>query len=195
MTGPDSAANSVGDRRRDPSRDGLTAEEAEARFDRIGPNEIPRGPRASWRRRFARQLLEPMALLLLVAAAVEGFGLGERLEAIAILAIVFLNAVIGTVQEGRAERALDALRSMEPRYATVVRDARRQRIDLARVVPGDIVVLGRRRPRPRRHRAAGRERPPGRRVGPDGRIAARRQAPCPPRSGMPTTGAPSREPS
>ena len=141
VTGPDSAANSVGDRRRDPSRDGLTAEEAGARFDRIGPNEIPRGPRASWRRRFARQLLEPMALLLLVAAAVEGFGLGERLEAIAILAIVFLNAVIGTVQEGRAERALDALRSMEPRYATVVRDARRQRIDLARVVPGDIVVL------------------------------------------------------
>jgi Ca2+-transporting ATPase len=141
MTGADSAARSVGDRRRDPSRDGLTAEEAGARFDRIGPNEIPRGPRASWRRRFARQLLEPMALLLLVAAAVEGFGLGERLEAIAILAIVFLNAVIGTVQEGRAERALDALRSMEPRYATVVRDARRQRIDLARVVPGDIVVL------------------------------------------------------
>jgi P-type Ca2+ transporter type 2C len=141
VTGPDFAANSVGDRRRDPSRGGLTAEEAGARFDHIGPNEIPRGPRVSWRRRFARQLLAPMALLLLVAAAVEGFGLGERLEAIAILAIVFLNAVIGTIQEGRAERALDALRSMEPRYATVVRDARRQRIDLARVVPGDIVVL------------------------------------------------------
>ncbi|HEX6581461.1 MAG TPA: HAD-IC family P-type ATPase, partial [Actinomycetota bacterium] len=139
MTGPDpSVANGLD---RGPARDGLTGEEAEARFDRVGPNEIPMGPRASWRRRFGRQLLEPMSLLLLAAAAVEGFGLGERLEAVAILAIVLLNAVIGTVQEGRAERALDALRSMEPRYATVIRDARRQRIDLARVVPGDIVVL------------------------------------------------------
>jgi Ca2+-transporting ATPase len=85
--------------------------------------------------------MEPMSLLLLVASAVEGFGLGERLEAVAILAIVILNAVIGAIQEGRAQRALDALRSMEPRFATVVRDGRRQRIELAGVVPGDVVVL------------------------------------------------------
>ena len=143
MTGPDpSSVHPIdGVARRDRARDGLTAEEAGARFDRVGPNEIPAGRRASWRQRFARQLLEPMSLLLLAAAAVEGFGLAERLEAIAILAIVVLNAVIGTVQEGRAQRALDALRSMEPRYATVIRNGYRQRIDLARVVPGDIVVL------------------------------------------------------
>jgi P-type Ca2+ transporter type 2C len=120
---------------------GLTADEAEAGIRRFGPNEIPMGRRATWGRRFANQLLEPMSLLLLVASAVEGFGLGERLEAVAILAIVILNAVIGTVQEGRAQRALDALRSMEPRFATVIRDGRRQRIDLARVVPDDVVVL------------------------------------------------------
>src|SRR5688500_6918588 len=92
--------NPSGSRRvtgRDRARDGLTAGEAGARFDRFGPNEIPAGRRASWRRRFARQLLEPMSLLLLAAAAVEGFGLGEWLEAIAILAIVVSNAVIGTV--------------------------------------------------------------------------------------------------
>jgi calcium-translocating P-type ATPase len=140
VTGPDpSVARPVG------SADGpagLTTEEAEARLRRTGPNEIPIGRRVTWRRRFANQLLEPMSLLLLVASAVEGFGLGERLEAVAILAIVILNAVIGTVQEGRAQRALDALRSMEPRFATVIRDGRRQRIELARVVPGDVVVLG-----------------------------------------------------
>jgi Ca2+-transporting ATPase len=120
----------------------LTADEAEARLRRFGPNEIPMGRRVTWERRFANQLLEPMSLLLLVASAVEGFGLGERLEALAILAIVILNAVIGTIQEGRAQRALEALRSMEPRFATVIRDGGRQRVELARVVPGDVVVLG-----------------------------------------------------
>jgi calcium-translocating P-type ATPase len=141
VTGPDPVAHGIDGAGRDHARDGLTADEAEARLDRIGPNEIPTGPRASWRRRFARQLLEPMSLLLIVASGVEGFGLGERLEAFAILSIVVLNAVIGTIQEGRAQRALDALRSMEPRFATVIRDGHRQRIELAGVVPGDVVVL------------------------------------------------------
>ncbi|MGH2680015.1 MAG: cation-translocating P-type ATPase [Actinomycetota bacterium] len=142
MTDPDpTVANRPGDAHRDPELVGLTAEEARAGFERSGANEIPTGHRASWERRFLKQLLEPMSLLLLVAAAVEEVGLGERLEASAILIIVVLNAVIGTIQEGRAERALDALRSMEPRYATVIRDGRRQRIDLARVVPGDAVIL------------------------------------------------------
>ena len=134
-------ASRVEDSERKRVQDGLTAEDARARLDRFGPNEIPIGRRASWLRRFANQLLEPMSLLLLVASAVEGFGLGERLEAFAILAIVLLNAVIGTIQEGRAQRALDALRSMEPRFATVIRDGHRQRIELAGVVPGDVVVL------------------------------------------------------
>ena len=120
---------------------GLTRAEAADRLASIGPNEIPTARRRSWVRRLGTHLVEPMSALLILAAAVEGLALGERLEAAAILAIVALNAVIGTVQEGRAQRALDALRSMEPRYATVIRDGVRDRIPLQDVVPGDLVVL------------------------------------------------------
>jgi Ca2+-transporting ATPase len=82
-----------------------------------------------------------MAVLLLVAAAVSGFGLGERLDAAAIGAIVVLNAVIGFVQEGRAARALEALRAMEAPTAGVVRGAQAQVIPSREVVPGDVAVL------------------------------------------------------
>jgi P-type Ca2+ transporter type 2C len=120
---------------------GLTGAEATRRLASIGANEIPSAPRRSWIRRLGTHLLEPMSALLIIAAAIDGLALGERVQAIAILAIVGLNAVIGTVQEGRAQRALDALRSMEPRYATVIRDGTRARIPLQEVVPGDLVVL------------------------------------------------------
>ena len=120
---------------------GLTSAEAADRLATAGSNEIPPASRRSWAWRLGTHLVEPMSGLLILAAAVEGFALGERLEAAAILAIVALNAVIGTVQEGRAQRALDALRSMEPRYATVIRDGDRVRIQLREVVPGDLVVL------------------------------------------------------
>ena len=120
---------------------GLTSAEATDRLASVGPNETPAANRRSWARRLAVHLIEPMSALLIIAAAVEGLALGERLEAAAILAIVALKATIGTVQEGRAPRALDALRSMEPRYATVIRDELRVRIELRDVVPGDLVVL------------------------------------------------------
>jgi Ca2+-transporting ATPase len=120
---------------------GLSSAEAVARLASTGPNEIPAARRRSWARRLGVHLIEPMSALLIIAASVEGLALGERLEAAAILAIVALNAVIGTVQEGRAQRALDALRSMEPRYATVIRDGVRARIPLREVVSGDLVAL------------------------------------------------------
>ena len=122
-------------------RYGLTGGEAAERLALVGPNELPAARRRSWPRRLGTHLVEPMSFLLIVAAAVEGLALGETLEAVAILAIVVLNAVIGTVQEGRAQRALDALRSMEPHFATVIRDGTRTRIRLGDVVPGDLVVL------------------------------------------------------
>jgi Ca2+-transporting ATPase len=82
-----------------------------------------------------------MAILLLVAAAVSGFGLGERLDSAAIAAIVILNAVIGFVQEGRATRALEALRSMESPSARVVRDGRTVTVPSPEIVPGDVTLL------------------------------------------------------
>jgi Ca2+-transporting ATPase len=82
-----------------------------------------------------------MAILLLVAAAVSGFGLGERLDAVAIATIVVLNAVIGLVQEGRAARAMEALRSMETPTARVLRDGTPVVVPSPEVVPGDVVLL------------------------------------------------------
>ena len=125
----------------DRSRAGLSSEEARVRLERFGPNELPEQPSERWWTRLARNLREPMSLLLLVAAAVSGFALGERLDALVILAIVALNAVIGVVQEGRAGRALEVLRQMETPTARVVRDGRGVVIPAAEVVPGDAVLL------------------------------------------------------
>ena len=120
---------------------GLTTEEAGATMARVGRNDLPKPPRdPSWRR-LSRHLVEPMSLLLVAAAVVAGIGLGERLEAVAILAIVVLNAVIGWLEEGRAERALDALRDLEPRRATLIRDGARRTIDAKEIVPDDLVVI------------------------------------------------------
>ncbi len=88
-----------------------------------------------------RALAEPMSLLLLAAAAVSGIGLHERLNGLAILAIVLLNAVIGLLQEGKAERALDSLRRMESPSARVVRGGRTLSVPARDLVPGDVVVL------------------------------------------------------
>jgi len=120
---------------------GLDPEEASRRLSRYGRNEIPPPRREGWVRRLLRQLREPMAALLLVAAAVSAFGLRERVDAAAIAAIVVLNAVIGFVQEGRAARALEALRSMETPAARVVRGGRIMAVSSPEIVPGDAVLL------------------------------------------------------
>jgi Ca2+-transporting ATPase len=126
--------------RTDPSH-GLELAEAEARLATTGPNELPPPPREVLPVRILRQIREPMALLLLVAAAVAGIGLGERLQAVAILAIVVLNAVIGLAQEGKAARALEALRNMETPLARVRRGGTVAVVPSREVVPGDVVLL------------------------------------------------------
>lgn len=123
----------------DPER-GLTSEEAERRLDRWGPNVLPEAQPTPWYRRLLEQFTQFLVVVLLVAAGVS-LVLGERLDAIAILAIVALNGALGFVQEFRAERALEALRSMAAPAATVLRDGRLARIPAVRVVPGDIVYL------------------------------------------------------
>lgn len=120
---------------------GLSPEEAARRLARDGPNDLPAARRDPLWLRFARHIVEPMSLLLVGAALVAGVGLRERLDALAIIAIVVLNAAIGTLEEGKAERALDALRDLEPRRSTVIRGGSRSTIDSREVVPGDLVVL------------------------------------------------------
>ncbi len=119
---------------------GLTAEEAAHRLARYGPNQLREIPRPG----FWRMLLDQFnnfLVLILIAASLVSFLLGDYIEAIAILAIVILNAVLGVVQESKAEEALAALKRMTAPEARVIRDSHRQTIPAQEVVPGDLVQL------------------------------------------------------
>jgi Ca2+-transporting ATPase len=124
----------------DPMR-GLDGAEAARRLATVGRNELPPPRRRAVVLRLLDQLREPMNLLLLGAASVSGVALGERLDAIAIGAIVAINAAIAVVQEGRASRALEALEQLSTPEATVVRDGAVQRVDAGELVPGDLLRL------------------------------------------------------
>lgn len=126
---------------------GLSTSEARARLDRYGRNELPiETPIPAWRK-FLAQFLDPLVILLLIATAISAaLWLVERseslpFEAIAILAVVLLNAVMGYVQQARAEQAVAALRQMSAAQARVVRDGTRQSIAAAELVPGDIIAV------------------------------------------------------
>lgn len=130
----------------DPRR-GLGTAEAQARLGRHGPNRLAADrPVPHWRR-FLAQFQDALVLLLLVAALVSsGLWLLERdsalpYEALTIFAIVLANALLGHVQQARAERALAALRRMSAARAGVLRDGVPQRIPAADVVPGDILLI------------------------------------------------------
>ena len=130
----------------DPER-GLSVAEAAARLASHGRNELPAAaPTPPWRR-FLAQLESPLVLLLIAAAAIslvvwwfEG-GAHAPYEALTILAIVIANAVLGFVQEERAERAVAALRQMTAAQALVVRDGERRNVPAAEVVPGDLLAI------------------------------------------------------
>jgi Ca2+-transporting ATPase len=130
----------------DPRR-GLDTGEAQARLARHGPNELQaEKPVPGWRR-FLGQFRDVLIVLLLVATAISaGLWAYERdaalpYEAIAILAVVLLNAAMSFVQESRAEAAVAALRAMSAATAKVVRDGTRRTVPAREVVPGDLVVL------------------------------------------------------
>ncbi len=119
---------------------GLSEEEAERRLDRYGPNQLPRAPAAGPVRRLLRQLHNPLVYVLIVAGTVTVF-LREWVDSIVILGVVVVNAVVGFIQESKAESALEALRSMVNTEARVVRGGRRLGIRSEQLVPGDLVLL------------------------------------------------------
>jgi Ca2+-transporting ATPase len=120
--------------------DGLTRAEAQQRLARLGPNSLPETRRRSLPVMFIGQFTDFMILVLLAAALIAGF-IGEPQDTIAILVIVLINAIIGTVQEYRAERAVAALRAMAAPEARVLRDGKVVTLDAAQLVTGDVVVL------------------------------------------------------
>lgn len=128
-------------------RTGLDLAGVEARRREFGWNEIPAEPGPTLARRLGAQLNNTLVLLLAAAAGVSAVVWAmERetvlpFEALAIATIVLLNAVLGLVQEGRAERALAALRAMAAPVVTVVRDGERRVIPGRELVPGDLMIL------------------------------------------------------
>jgi len=119
---------------------GVTADEAQERLERFGPNQLEEGKPTSFLATLWQQLNNFVVLLLIAASGVSAV-LGEWVDAAAIMAIVILNTVLGIVQERRAEQALAALKRLAAPEAHVVRDGRRQVIPARELVPGDVVYL------------------------------------------------------
>ncbi|MFZ5651584.1 MAG: calcium-translocating P-type ATPase, SERCA-type [Bacillota bacterium] len=119
---------------------GLHGGEAESRLRAYGPNALQEKPPRSLFSMFMAQMKEVLVLILIVAAAISGF-LGEWEDSVVILIIVVLNAVIGVIQENKAEHALKALKDMTKPSAKVVRDGKVFQISSEKVVPGDLVLL------------------------------------------------------
>ena len=128
---------------------GLSADDAAARLTRDGPNELPAARGPSVLRRFVAQITDLFAVMLLIAAVITliAYELGRPRDAgnlqlaVAILAVVLLNAVIGFGQEFAAERTAEALRAMVPRRSVVLRDGERVDVPAVSLVVGDILVL------------------------------------------------------
>ena len=122
------------------SAQGLAPEEAQRRLVAQGPNLLPEARPTSPLKRFARQL-DNLLIYLLLASALITLLLGHALDSMVIAGVVLINAVIGYVQEGKAEEALAALRGLVAQQATVIRTGRRAEIPAQEIVAGDILVL------------------------------------------------------
>jgi len=123
----------------DPQQ-GLAASEVQHAQARHGPNALPEPPPKPLWRTFARQFKSPLIYILFVAA-VLAVALGHRGDALVILAVVLVNALIGSFQEGRAERSMAALRRLAALRVRVLRDGGEQVVEARELVPGDTVLL------------------------------------------------------
>lgn len=132
------------------SANGLSETEAKARLERDGENKLVEGKKASLFKRFMSQLANPMIIVLLIAAVVNfatvilerSRGHNESFaECIIIVAVVLLNAILGVVQEGRAEKAIEALKEMTAATSKVIRGGKLVAVKSEELVVGDVVIL------------------------------------------------------
>ena len=119
---------------------GLTGQEAEARLAKFGGNELTERPRPGFLALLWDQFNNYLVIILIIAALVS-LALGEYVDSIAIMVIVVLNAVVGVIQESKAEQALAALKKMAAPNAQVIRDGQQMTIPGREIVGGDIVLL------------------------------------------------------
>ncbi|MBE6606854.1 MAG: cation-translocating P-type ATPase [Ruminococcaceae bacterium] len=130
----------------DVTPEGLTLAEANKRLEKYGPNKLKEGKKPTLLQRFLAQLKDPMLIILLIAAGVSALtgmlsGENEWAEVIIILIVVLLNAVLGVIQESKAEAAIEALQTMTAATCKVIRDGKQIALHSDELVPGDIVVL------------------------------------------------------
>jgi magnesium-transporting ATPase (P-type) len=119
---------------------GLAEVEAKRRLSAFGPNRLPEGQRRSVPMRFLKQF-DNLLIYVLIGAGVTSGAIGHLTDSIVIFVVVIMNAIIGFVQEGKAERALEAVRGMIDPTASVLREGRRVSIAADEVAPGDMVLL------------------------------------------------------
>ena len=119
---------------------GLSQEEATKRLEKYGENALEAEKKKSFGEKLKEQILDPMIIILMIAAIVSAF-VGEALDAGIIIAIVIVNAFLSIYQEGKAEEAIEALQKMSSPKAKVIRDGDHIEVDSNTLVPGDIVIL------------------------------------------------------
>ena len=120
--------------------EGLALEECSTRLHQYGENRLPEGKRRGPLMSFFLQFHNPLIYVLIVAGIITLL-IENYIDAGVIFGVVLINAIIGFVQEGKAEKALEAVRSMLASHATVLRGGERHRINAHHLVPGDVVLL------------------------------------------------------
>ena len=119
---------------------GLSQKEVDVRLTTYGKNELEAQAKKSFWSKLLAQFADFLIIILIVAAGISA-AVGEKEDAIVILAIVIINAVLGIYQEGKAEKSVEALQKMSAPNAKVIRDGNQSEIPAANVVPGDVVIL------------------------------------------------------
>lgn len=122
------------------STSGLSDQEAALRLQKYGYNVLSEEKRAGLLVKFLKQLINPMIIILIVAAVISGI-LGEWIDMSVILGVVLLNAIMSTIQEGKAEKAIAKLKSMATPYTAVIRNGSVKMVPSNTLVPGDIMQI------------------------------------------------------
>ncbi|KXB08276.1 hypothetical protein AKJ56_01600 [candidate division MSBL1 archaeon SCGC-AAA382N08] len=122
------------------SEEGLSEKEASQRLEEFGSNEIEKGEEASILKVFIDQFKDFLILILIIAAIISFF-VGQEIDAVLIVSIVFANGVFGFAQDWKAEKSIQALKKMASPDALVLRNGEKKKVNSEEVVPGDIIVL------------------------------------------------------
>ena len=119
---------------------GLTDDEVSARLQQYGPNKLPQAPQPGTFTRFIKQFANLLVIVLIVAGVLTAL-LQHWIDTFVIFGVVIVNAIIGVIQEGKAEKAMDSIRNMLALKAAVIRNGKRRTLEGDNLVPGDIVLL------------------------------------------------------